>query len=66
MHIEVFDTTESSQYQALQALVARDGKDIHVDKIYTAAAANGNQYNRENWHWVTVVYFTLDVAPPQG
>jgi hypothetical protein len=55
MHIKVFNTTDGSQYAALQALVARDGKDISVDKIYTAASGT----NAEYYHYVTVVYFTL-------
>lgn len=65
MHIEVFDTTCAEQYAALQALVARDGKDISVDKIMTTAAGNGSKYSRGMWHWVTVIYFTLEQAPPQ-
>jgi hypothetical protein len=63
MHIEVFDTTDADGYRALQALVARDGKDIAVDKVMVAAAGNGTQYSRGYLHWFTVIYFTLEQAP---
>lgn len=65
MHIEVFDTTDPDQYKAMQALVARDSKDVHVDKVMTASAGNGSHYSRGYWHWVTIIYYTLEQAPTE-
>lgn len=59
MHIDVFDTTSATELAALKALMARDEKDIHVDKIFTSAAAK--PYG--NFHYVTVTYRTNETAP---
>jgi len=61
MHIRVFDTENGNDYIDLQALVARDGRDISVDKIYTAACGSRNGH----YHYVTVIYFTLEQTPAQ-
>jgi hypothetical protein len=59
MHIDVFDTTVGSELAALKTLLARDEKDIFVEKIYTSACAK--PYG--NFHYVTVTYRTNEAAP---
>jgi len=60
MQIDVFETTTKGQTEALKALLARDGKDITLEKIYTAACGSGQG---GYWHYVTVTYLTLEQAP---
>lgn len=62
MQIDVFETTDKAQLAALKALVARDGKDITLEKIYTSACGSGQG---GYWHYVTVTYLTLEQAPPR-
>ncbi len=57
MHVEVFETTSKGQTEAFKALLARDGKDISLEHIYTAACGSGQG---GYWHFVTVTYMTLD------
>jgi hypothetical protein len=60
MHIDVFDTTSGTDLAALKALLARDGKDITLEKIFTAGGTSGQG---SYYHWVTVTYLTLEQAP---
>jgi hypothetical protein len=62
MQIDVFDTTELKNLVALKALLARDGKDITLEHIYTTGGTSGTG---SYYHWVTVTYLTLEQAPPQ-
>lgn len=55
MHVDIFETTEKTQLAALKALLAGEGKDISIEKIYTAGVGSGSGY----YHYVTVTYFTL-------
>lgn len=59
MQIDVFETTTASDLAALKALLARDEKDIYVEKIFTSACAK--PYG--NFHYVTVTYRTNERAP---
>jgi hypothetical protein len=60
MHVAIFETTSKGQTEALQTLCAREGKEISIEKIYTAACGSGTG---GYYHYVTVTYFTLT---PEG
>ena len=55
MHVDIFETTDSRELAKLKTLCAREGKDISIEKIYTAGVGSGSGY----YHYVTVTYFTL-------
>jgi hypothetical protein len=59
MQVDIFETTDNKQLQGLKALLARDGKDITLEKIYTAGVGSGGGY----YHYVTVTYLTLEQPP---
>jgi hypothetical protein len=56
----VFETTEKKELAALKELLARDGKDITLEKIYTSACGSGSG---GYYHYVTVTYLTLEQPP---
>lgn len=51
--VEIFDTVSESAQDRLAKLLSRNGVDLFVESVHTAAASSGH---RGTYHWVTVIY----------
>lgn len=62
MQIKVFETFQANQrgQDDLNTFLAGEGRSIVVREIFTAAAATESTCR----HFVTIVYDTLEQAPP--